>query len=106
MEDGEQVKRLWLDPKWSLTQRLKERVRILKEIFLSQGWPPSTEALSARQELMKAHFRILCLHRKLRKGTFVPEDIERLEEMSYGRYAKALNRLEHYTGNSSPVAVC
>lgn len=103
IEDGEQIKRLWQDPNWSFTQRLKERVRIIKAIFFSQGWPPSTEALRARKELRRAHFRILCLRRKLRRGTLVPEDIECLEEMSYGRYARALNQLEHYTSNSSPV---
>ena len=80
-------------------------MRILKAIFLSQGWPPSTEALRARQELTNAHFRILYLRRKLRKETLVPEDIERLEEMSYGRYATALDKLEHCTGNSSLVAL-
>lgn len=105
MEDGEQMKQLWLNPNWSLTRQLKERVLIFKEIFLSQGWPLSTTALSARQELTKAHFRILCLRRKLRKGTLVPEDIEWLEEISYRRYAKALNQLEQCTGKCSPVAI-
>lgn len=89
IEDWEQEKRLWSEPKWSLRQQLKESARIFREV------------LRARQELAKAHFQILCLRRKTRKGKLTPEEIEGLERISYGRYVAALYALEHYIGRSS-----
>jgi hypothetical protein len=82
IEDWEQVK------KWSLLRQLKERGRVFGEI------------LRARQELTKAHFQILYLDHKIRKGKLAPEDIERLETL-YRRYIAAMDALEHYTGRSS-----
>jgi hypothetical protein len=90
----DQVKRLWSEFKWPLPQQLKERGRNFREI------------LRARQELTKAHFQILCLHRKVRKGKLAPEDIERLERISHGRYDAAMDALERYTGRSSKFMVC
>jgi hypothetical protein len=88
IEDWEEVKRLWPEPKRSLRQQLKERGRVFIEV------------LRARQELTKAHFQVLCLRRKIRKGELVAEDIEQLEMICYGRYAAALDTLERYTGRS------
>jgi hypothetical protein len=68
---------------------LKEKGRIFREV------------LRARQELTKAHFQILCLRRKIRKGKLAPEDREQLERVSYRRYAEALDTLKRYTGRGS-----
>jgi hypothetical protein len=83
---------------WSLSKKLKERARIAREIFVSLGWPPSPAALKARQRLAEAHFQILSLRRRDRKGMVVTEEQEKI---CYGLYADSLNELESLTRKSS-----
>ncbi|CRG92944.1 hypothetical protein PISL3812_10037 [Talaromyces islandicus] len=97
--DWNQVKNFWPQfERWPLSQKLRERGRIAKEIFISLGWPPTLEALRTRQKLAEAHFQIRSLRRRVRKGMVVTEEQERA---SYGFFAETLNELEHLTRTSS-----
>ncbi|KAJ5904920.1 uncharacterized protein N7473_001836 [Penicillium subrubescens] len=90
---------------WSFFRRLKEALRVDTAFLKSSHWLTSPRDLQNRKYILyQAALDVKAFRREINRGELSLEVISQRKMTVYGRYARAMNEAETWTGYRFPCA--
>jgi hypothetical protein len=89
---------------WSFFRRLKEALRVDTAFLKSSHWLTSPRDLQNRKYILyQAALDVKAFRREINRGELSLEVISQRKMTVYGRYARAMNEAETWTGESHRI---